>query len=146
MTQTPQHETITEVIETPHGEVTVTRPKHHKGISVVLNTDDVLHDQATGFVNFMREYGVVGLAVGFIIGLQAQTLMKQLLESFLTPFLNLVLGNGLSRRAFTVGSGADKVTFAWGQFVYALISFLFVVLVIYLMVKLLRLDKLAKKK
>src|SRR5580765_121025 len=138
----------TEVIETKDGEIHITQPKgrRHHGVTVLLDSDDVLRDQVNGFAAFLREYSVVGLAVGFVIGLQAQTLMKQLLDSFLTPLLNLWLGNDLAKRHFTLGNGADMVTFAWGKFVYAFISFLFVLFIIYLIVKLLRLDKFAGKK
>jgi large conductance mechanosensitive channel len=138
----------TKVVESADGSVHITQPKgkHNHGVTILLESDDVLRDQVGGFANFLRDYGVVGLAVGFIIGLQAQTMMKQFVDSFLTPLLNMWLGNNLSARSFSVGSGGDMVTFAWGKFLYAFINFLFVVLVIYLLVKIFKLDKLSKPK
>lgn len=150
MTETkPNPEMQTKVVQTKDGQVHITQPKgqKHKHVTVLFDDpDDVLRHQASGFTNFLRDYGVVALAVGFIIGLQAQTMMKQLVDSFLTPLLNLWLGNNLVNRSFTAGSSGHQVTFAWGKFLYAFISFLFVLFVIYLLVKLFRLDKLAKKK
>jgi large-conductance mechanosensitive channel len=93
----------------------------------------------------LRERGVVGVAVGFIIGLQAQTLMKQMVESFVTPLLDFWF-NGLAKRQITLHAGSEPVHLTWGKFLYSLITFLFVVLFVYLMVKFLRLDKLDKPK
>src|SRR3954465_8948007 len=52
-----------------------------------------------GFVNFLREHAVVGLAVGFVIGLQAQTLVRQLVDSFITPAFTLFFGQALKDRS-----------------------------------------------
>lgn len=148
MTETKQNDTEMKVIQTKDGEVHITQPKNkrHRRVTVLLDSDDVLKHQVGGLKTFVQEYAVVGLAVGFIIGLQAQTLMKQLLDSFITPLLNMWLGNDLINRSFTVGSGSDAVHFAWGKFIYAAVSFAVVLVFVYITVKLLRLDKFGKKK
>jgi large conductance mechanosensitive channel len=94
----------------------------------------------------LREHAVVGLAVGFIIGLQAQTMMRQLVDSFVTPMLDFLLGKELMNKQFVLHSGTAPVAFTWGKFLYAFINFLIVVLVVYLIVKVLRLDRLDKPK
>lgn len=138
----------TRVVETSAGEVKITRPKGSRrtGVTVLLEPDDIVRQQAKGFVNFLREHAVVGLAVGFIIGLQAQTFMRQLVDSFVTPMLTFLLGNDLIKKQFVLHKDGATLAFTWGQFVYAFVNFLFVVLVVYLLVKLFRLDKLDKPK
>lgn len=115
-------------------------------VIVVPAPDDFAREQVGGFVNFLKERGVVGLAVGFIIGLQAQTLMKQLVDSFLTPTLNLIMGQNIMSRKFVIATGGEPIEFTWGKFVYALVNFLFVVFAIYIIIKLFKLDKLDKPK
>lgn len=103
-----------------------------------------------GFLIFMREQGVVGLAIGLVIGTQVKVLVDQLIASFVNPILGLVLpGQGdLSQKKFTLTiSELDKTAvFSWGQFVYVLISFLAVVAIIYYIIRGLKLDRVDKKK
>ncbi len=89
-------------------------------------------------MHFFREKAVVGLAVGFIIGQQAQGLIKQLVDSFISPWMNIIVGSKLQDRVFMLAG--EK--FAWGKFVYILVNFLFVLLAIYIIMKLFKLDKL----
>lgn len=131
-TKTVQTDTVK--IESPKGS----RRPH---VSVIVTPE--LAEPVHGFVNFLREHAVVGVAVGFIIGLQAQTLMKQLVESFLTPLLNLFLGD-VNKKQTVLSLGDKSATFAWGKFVYSLVAFLFVLLAVYLIIKLLKLDRLEK--
>jgi large conductance mechanosensitive channel len=97
-----------------------------------------------GFVDFVREQGVVGLAVGLVLGTQIKTLVDQLVISFVNPLVGLLLpgGGSLQEKAF----GINDQTFKWGAFVSQLISFLIVAAIIYFVVKGLKLDKLDKKK
>lgn len=121
--------------------------KHGKRRHMVLaDPDDLVREQVGGFVNFLRDYAVVGLAVGFIIGLQAQTVVKQLVESFVTPLLNVLLGKAVQSKTLTIASGEHSGVITWGKFVYVLINFIFVMLFIYVLVKLFKLDKLAQPK
>lgn len=121
-----------------------TKHGRHETVNVFLDSDDIVRAQVGGFVTFIREHAVVGVAIGFIIGLQAQTLVKQLVTSFVTPFLTLVVGAKLQARTLIVHPGPHQITFAWGQFVYALADFVVVLFFIYLIVKLFSLDKLDK--
>lgn len=120
--------------------------RHDKYASVLLEPDDLVREQVGGFVNFLRDYAVVGLAVGFIIGLQAQTVVKQLVDSFVTPLLTVIIGQDVQDKTLSIASGNHHAEMAWGKFVYVLLNFIFVMIFIYAIVKLLKLDKLAKKK
>jgi large conductance mechanosensitive channel len=124
--------------ETPKSD---RKPKPNAAVVVVQEVNPV-----GGFVKFLQEYAVVGLAVGFIIGLQAQTLVKQLVSSFIDPAFQLFFGQALSKRTFTLHLHDRAAEFGWGSFVYGLLNFLFVVAAIYIIVKFFSLDKLDKPK
>lgn len=101
---------------------------------------------AHGFIRFLREQGVVTIAIGFIIALQAQVLVKQLVASFIDPLFNLFFGQALNSRAFTLTFSGRTQSFTWGAFVYAFLNFVFIVFAIFIIVNVLSLDKLDKPK
>lgn len=141
------HDTETRVVEHADGSVHITQPKGKKKNNVTIllgEPQDYVREGLGGFVDFLREKAVVGLAVGFIIGQQAQTLIKQFVDSFITPVLNVLVGEDLQTRAFSIGSGTNKAEITWGKFSYILVSFIFVLITIYIVVKLFKLDKLDK--
>lgn len=103
----------------------------------------VARSQAIGFLDFIRGYGIVSLAVGIIIGSAVTSLVNSLVASIINPFIGLFLpGSNLAKASFTVAGS----TFAWGAFVSALINFLIIAAVVYFGVKGLGLDKLDSKK
>lgn len=97
-----------------------------------------------GFLEFIREQGVVGLAVGFILGGAVAKLVSALVADIINPFIGLMLGSaqGLKAASFTIGNA----TIMYGNFIAALIDFIVIALVVYVGVKILRLDRLDKKK
>lgn len=101
---------------------------------------------ATGFVEWLRKNAVVGLAVGFVVGAQVQLLARQLIDSFINPLFLLLFGQTLTSRSFTLTFHGRTAVFTWGAFAYGLLSFLFVLLAIYVILKILKLDKLDKPK
>lgn len=100
-----------------------------------------------GFVQFLRERAVVGLAVAFVLGTQIQTVVKQLIASFVNPLFQLLFpGNkALSNRTFTLHFNGRHADFGWGALAFALIDFLFIAFAIYAVIKMFQLDKLDKK-
>lgn len=129
-----KHETDTVKVELDEETV-----RKYPNLRLVLEDPDVLlRKQVGGFVHFLREKAVVGLAVGFIIGQQAQGVIKQLVDSFINPWMNLLMGSKLQDR---VGKINGEV-FAWGKFVYVFVNFLVVILAIYIIMKVFKLDKL----
>ena len=99
-------------------------------------------------MEFLRTQGVVGLAIGFIIGTQAKVLVDQLNASFINPLLGLLIGSGdnLTSQRFALTIGDNTAEFAWGAFVFVLINFVITAAIIYFAFRWLRLDKLDKKK
>lgn len=97
-----------------------------------------------GFADFIREQGVVGLAVGFILGGAVSKVVSALVTDIINPIVGLVLGaaSGLKTAAFTIGSAQ----ILYGDLVSAVIDFIVIALVVYYGVKMIGLDKLDKKK
>jgi large conductance mechanosensitive channel len=104
--------------------------------------------QVHGFVNFLREQSVVGLAIGLVLGTQAKVLVDQLIASFINPLVGLLLpGQGtLQDKIFTLRLNGKTAAFGWGAFVISLLTFVVVAAVVYFVFKGLKLDKLDKKK
>ena len=144
MSETKQSQRHVAVATRDGLKITKAKPKHHS--RVLEEPDDVLKEQVGGFTNFLREYAVVGLAVGFILGQQANAVAKQLATSFIQPWLQVLFGKDFSDWTYVAHHGTQKIDVAWGQFVYTFIEFLFVAITIYVVVRLLRLDKLKKLK
>ncbi len=96
-----------------------------------------------GFLDFVRKQGVVGLAVGFILGGSVKDLIFSLIKDIINPVLGVILGStkGLAAASLKIGS----VELMWGHFLSVLIDFLVIALVVYYGVKGLGLDKLDKK-
>lgn len=94
----------------------------------------------TGFLDFMRERGVAGFAIGFILGGAAQKLVQALMDDIVNPFVGLFLTHVQTLSAYTVGG------FRIGDFVSALINFIILCIVVYIIFKMLRLEKLDKPK
>lgn len=100
------------------------------------------------FIDFIRDQGIVGLAIGFVMGTQAKVLVDAMSTGFITPIVGLLLpGSGsLQGRTFTLHTFSQTAVFAWGDFVWALINFLILAFVIFFTFKMLKLDKLDKPK
>lgn len=101
-----------------------------------------------GFLDFVREQGVVGLAIGLAVGTQAAIVVKDIVAAIIDPIIGLIIGNpdGLQAAEWNVSIAGREATFAFGQLVYSIIVFMAVCGVVYLVVHSLKLDKLDKKK
>ncbi len=85
------------------------------------------------FMGFISKYKVMGLAVAFIIGLYLGALVQSLVTDLIMPIIGLALpglGN-LATYTITV-SGQD---FGIGSFLVAVITFIIVAFVIFIIVK-----------
>lgn len=104
--------------------------------------------QANGFVDFIRTQGVVGLAVGLAIGTAAGATVKTLVEGFINPIVQFIVGSqeALASATWHVELWGRTADFAWGAFVSSAITLIATALVIYFIVHGLKLDRLDKKK
>lgn len=96
-----------------------------------------------GFINFVREQGVVGLAVGFILGGAVSKVVASLVADVINPLISLILGSAgnLAQSYWPIGS----VKVMWGSFVAALVDFAVIAAVVYFGVRGLRLERLDRK-
>ena len=103
---------------------------------------------ANGFVEFIRTQGVIGLAIGLAIGTAAGDTVKKMVEGFITPIVQLLVGSqkGLETATWTLEINGRTGDFKWGAFVSSAITLLATALVIYLVVQFARLERLDKKK
>lgn len=97
-----------------------------------------------GFIEFVREQGVMGLAVGFILGGAVSKLVASIVTDLINPLVGIVLGaaGDLNEKIWQIGSA--KIM--WGHFLTTVIDFVIISLVVYFGVKILKLDRLDKKK
>lgn len=96
-----------------------------------------------GFIDFIREQGVVGLAVGFILGGAVSKTVSSLVDNIINPLVGIALGKvNLSDKLISVGSATIK----YGAFLSTVVDFLIVAAVVYWGVNALGLNKLDKAK
>jgi large conductance mechanosensitive channel len=81
------------------------------------------------FKDFISKYKIFGLAVAFIIALYVGTLVQALVADILLPLIGLAIPGIENLATFVVGP------FAIGDFLVALITFLIVALLVFLVVK-----------
>ena len=92
-----------------------------------------------GFMEFVRKQGVVGLAVGFIVGLATAALVSSLVLNLINPIIAAVFGKtDLSAMTFTI----NNAVFKYGTFISSLIDFIIILAVVYLLFKVLGLENL----
>ncbi|PIR98327.1 MAG: large conductance mechanosensitive channel protein MscL [Candidatus Colwellbacteria bacterium CG10_big_fil_rev_8_21_14_0_10_41_28] len=93
-----------------------------------------------GFTNFIREQGVMGLAIGFILGGAVSSVVTALVNDIVNPLIGTFIGQQ--------ADSLNSLTFyniSYGHFISVLIDFLIIAAVIYFAFKGLKLDKLDKK-
>jgi len=118
------------------------KPKPNPAVVVVKEVSPV-----NSFTQFLREYAVITVAIGFAIATQAQAMIRQMSTSFIDPAYALLLnGQALSEKVAVVTWHGRQQTFTWGAFVYSLLNFFFMLIVIFVVVKFFALDKLQKPK
>ena len=85
------------------------------------------------FMDFLSKYKVMGLAVAFIIGVYLGALVNALVKDLILPVIGLAIpGLGdLATYTFTI---AEQI-FAVGDFLAALITFIIVAFVVFVLVK-----------
>ena len=85
------------------------------------------------FVDFISKYKVMGLAVAFILGLYLGGLVQALVKDFVMPLIGLVIPGMDNLATLSVAVGSQQ--FGVGDFLVALITFIIVAFVIFILVK-----------
>jgi len=87
------------------------------------------------FIDFIGKAGVLGLAVGFIMGTYIGTVVSALVQDIIMPVPGALMPGGDWRKAvFTIPVG-NGMNFALGDFVGVIINFLIVAGVVFLIAK-----------
>ncbi len=84
------------------------------------------------FKDFIAKGNVMDLAVGIIIGAAFTAIVSSLVEDLINPFIGLIVG-GLDFSDLTFGVGDAQ--FRYGAFITAVINFLIIAFVVFLLVK-----------
>lgn len=95
------------------------------------------------FMEFLKNYGVIGLAIAVIIGGKANAMVSALVDGILMPIVTFFLPEGDWRTAsFALGD----VTLTWGPLLGAVIDFLIVAWLVFIFAKkVLKEETVAKK-
>jgi large conductance mechanosensitive channel len=85
------------------------------------------------FVNFIKGFGVIGLAIGVVIGSAVTKLVASLVDNIITPIVGIILnGSDFSKLVIKVGNSEIM----YGKFIGSSIDFLIIVAVVWVAVKL----------
>lgn len=84
------------------------------------------------FRAFLDKYGVVGLAIAFIIGAAMTQLVQAVVADILMPILTLALPKDSSWQTSVL---PGPVPIAWGHFLYTLLYFVIIALFVFLVAK-----------
>ena len=101
------------------------------------------------FVSFVREQGVVGLAVGLAIGARAGEAVSSIVDKLISPLVGYILGGtDLTKMEWNTGltRGGHDLVFGWGAIVNASIALVATAFVVYFIFERAGLTKLDKKK
>jgi large conductance mechanosensitive channel len=94
------------------------------------------------FMNFLMKYQVIGLAVAFIIGAAATKMVTACVADIIMPVVAVLIPGG-DWRASVLQLGPVKL--AVGDFVGAIIDFVIIALVVFLIVKFMMKEDTSKK-
>ena len=92
------------------------------------------------FVTFLMTFGIIGLAIAFVIGAAASKLVTAFVNDIINPIVGLALPSGdLKTLSYNVTNSATGVTstFAYGDLIANIIDFLIIAFIVFLMYKIL---------
>ncbi|MFX0105884.1 MAG: MscL family protein [Candidatus Hodarchaeota archaeon] len=84
---------------------------------------------AAEFLQFIKKYKILGLASAFILGLAVNALILSLAQDLITPLIGLLIPGFTSIQELKLG------VFGIGNFIAALLNFIIIALIIFLIVK-----------
>ena len=99
------------------------------------------------FMDFLQTFGVIGLAIGFIIGVASSAVVNSLVKDLINPLVGIFLPTGnLSSLNASVTSpvSGKQSTFLYGDFISQVVYFIIIALVVFMMYKVLKRAGLSK--
>jgi len=98
------------------------------------------------FINFVREKGVIGLAVGLIVGGAVTSFVNAIIKDLVNPIIGAIVGGGKGLASYVYTLPGTEITFSYGDLISEIINFLAILFVIYVLFVRSPLNKLDKKK
>lgn len=95
------------------------------------------------FKEFLKEYKVIGLAVALIIGLASVALINSVVNNLIMPIITpFIPGGAWETATFSIG----PIVIGWGALLGAIINFVIIAFVVFLIAKYaLKEEKVTKK-
>lgn len=110
----------------------------------VAKSAKVAHSTFRDFVDFMRERGVIGLAIGVALGAAITKLVAAFVTDLINPIIGMLIGMAGDLTEYTLKIG--KAELMWGHFLTTVIDFVVISIVLYIAMRVLKLDQIDKKK
>ena len=114
--------------------------------------DNPVGNKAAGtfkeFMDFIKEYKVVGLAIAFVIGAAATTLIKSLVDNIIMPIITPFIPGGAWQTAKLIIPlwGTNAINLGWGPMLAEIINFTMIAFAVFMIAKIvLKEEKVAKK-
>ncbi len=92
------------------------------------------------FLIFLKTFGVIGLAIAFVIGAAASKLVTAFVTDIITPIVGLALASGdLKTLSYNVTNSVTGATskFSYGDLIANIIDFIIIAFIVFLMYKIL---------
>jgi large conductance mechanosensitive channel len=91
----------------------------------------------TQFFDFLKTFGIIGLALAFVIGQASSKLVTAFVEDIINPLIGLFLPSGSLEQlsAKITGVSGSISEFKYGDFIANIIDFIIIALVVYLAYK-----------
>jgi len=95
------------------------------------------------FKDFLKEYKVVPLAIAFIIGVASTSLIQSVVNNLIMPLITPFIPGGAWQTAtFSLG----PIVIGWGALLGAIINFVIIALVVFMIAKFLFKEEKVEKK
>ncbi|HEX7033035.1 MAG TPA: MscL family protein [Nitrososphaera sp.] len=101
-----------------------------------------------GFVDFLKTFGVIGLAIAFVIGAASSSLVTSLVQDIVNPLIGLFLPSGNLEQMHVNATGVSDTPsqFRYGHLISETIDFLIIAFIVFLAYKWLSRYKLVEDK
>src|SRR5579871_5786846 len=89
------------------------------------------------FIDFLQTFGVIGLAIAFVIGAAASTLVTGLVTDIVNPLIGIFLPSGnLQTLNYNATSISGKPSeFLYGDFIAKILNFIIIAFIVFLAYK-----------
>ncbi|MCL4127659.1 UNVERIFIED_CONTAM: hypothetical protein GTU68_026145 [Idotea baltica] len=88
------------------------------------------------FKDFIAKGNVMDMAVGIIIGAAFTAIVGSLVADLINPIISLFTGGiDFASLGYRLSEGEDGAVFAYGNFIMAIINFLIIAFVVFMLVK-----------